>query len=108
MTAEDNFTEDFIIDKETIYDSEISLKFNEYSSEEISTKEFNLNELDYIDKNLTDSPFLDDAELLDFKFIHENNIEKVVSLSNDKYCENCGENTRRKSFWTNTNFYVNK
>ena len=87
------------------------LKLIEYSSEEIEvnpTKGFNLSELDYIDKDLINSPLLYNVELPDVKLIEENNIAKVVSLSNDKYSENCGKNTRRKSFWTNTNFYVNK
>ena len=74
----------------------------------IPAKEFNVDELDYIDKHLTDSPLLYDADLPDIKFIDENNIAKVVSSSNDKYCEIYGKNTRRKSFWTNTNFYVIK
>ena len=94
MAVHDSDIKNFEIDKETILDSEINLKFNKYSSEEIEinpTKEFNVGELDYIDKHLTDSPLLHDAELPDIKFIDENNIAKVVSLSNDKYCENCGK-----------------
>ena len=90
----DSDIKNFEIDKETILDSEINLKFNKYSSDEIEinpTKEFNVGELDYIDKHLTDSPLLHDAELPDIKFIDENNIAKVVSLSNGKYCENCGK-----------------
>ena len=111
MAAYDSDIEDFDIDEETILDREISLKFSEYSSEEIEvnpTKELNVDELDYIDKHLTESPLLNDAELPDIKFIDENSTAKVVSSSNDKHCENCGKNTRRKSFWANTNFYVNK
>ena len=94
MAVHDSDIKNFEIDKETILDSEINLKFNKYSSEEIEinpTKEFNVGELDYIDKHLTDSPLLHDAELPDIKFIDENNIAKVVSLSNGKYCENCGK-----------------
>ena len=94
MAVHDSDNKNFEIDKETILDSEINLKFNKYSSEEIEinpTKEFNVGELDYIDKHLTDSPLLHDAELPDIKFIDENNIAKVVSLSNGKYCENCGK-----------------
>ena len=71
-------------------------------------KEFNVDELDYIDKHLTDSPLLHDAELPDTKFIDENNFAKVVTSSNDKYCENCGIKYKKKSFWTNINVYVNK
>ena len=94
MAVHDSDIKNFEINKETILDSEINLKFNKYSSEEIEinpTKEFNVGELDYIDKHLTDSPLLHDAELPDIKFIDENNIAKVVSLSNGKYCENCGK-----------------
>ena len=94
MAVHDSDIKNFEIDKETILDSEINLKFNKYSSEEIEinpTKEFNVGELDYIDEHLTDSPLLHDAELPDIKFIDENNIVKVVSLSNGKYCENCGK-----------------
>ena len=111
MAAYDSDIEDFEIDNETILDSKTNLKFNEYSSEEIEvipTKEFNVDELEYIDKYLTDSPLLHHAELPDIKFIDENNIAKVVSSSNTKYCENVEKNTRGKRFWTNTNFYVNK
>ena len=61
-------------------------------------KEFNIDELDYIDKHLTDSPLLHDAELPDIKFIDENNIAKVVSLSNDKHCENCGKKYKKEKF----------
>ena len=89
MAAYDSDIEDFEIDEETILDSEIHLKFDEYSSEEIEvipTKEFSVDELDYIDKHLTDSPLLHDPELPDIKFIDENNIAKVASSSNDKYC----------------------
>ena len=35
MVAYDSDIEDFEIDKETIFDSENNLKFNEYSGEEI-------------------------------------------------------------------------
>ena len=94
MAVHDSDIKNFEIDKETILDTEINLKFNKDSSQEIEinpTKEFNVGELDYIDKHLTDSPLLHDAELPDIKFIDENNIAKVVSLSNGKYCENCGK-----------------
>ena len=111
MAAYDSDIKDFEIDEETILESEFNLKFIEYYSKEIEvnpTKEFNLDELDYIDKDLINSLLLHNVELPDIKLIEENNIPKVVSLSNDKYCENCGKNTRRKSLWTNINFYVNK
>ena len=111
MAAYDSDIKDFEIDEETILESEFNLKFIEYYSKEIEvnpTKEFNLDELDYIDKDLINSPLLHNVELPDIKLIEENNIPKVVSSSNDKYCENCGKNTRRKSLWTNINFYVNK
>ena len=55
MAAYDSDLEDFKIDEKTILDSEINLKVNEYSSEEIEvnpTKEFNVHELYYIDKHL--------------------------------------------------------
>ena len=94
MGAYDSDLEDFEIDEETILDGEINPKFNEYSSDEIEvnpTKEFNVDKLDYIDKHLTNSSLLHDAELPDIKFIDENDIEKVVSSSDDKYCENCGK-----------------
>ena len=51
MAAYESDIEDFEIDEETILDSEINMKFNEYNSEEIEvipTKEFNVDELDYI------------------------------------------------------------
>ena len=57
MAAYDSDLEDFEIYEETILDGEINLKFNEYSSDETEvnpTKEFSVNELDYIDKHLTD------------------------------------------------------
>ena len=57
MAAYDSDLEDFEIQEETILDGEINLKFNEYSSDEIEvnpTKEFSVDELDYIDKHLTD------------------------------------------------------
>ena len=95
MVAYDSDIEDFEIDKETIFDSENTLKFNEYSIEEIevnTTKDFNVDELDYIDKNLTVSSLFHNAELPDMKLIDGNNIAKVASLSNDKYCEKCGKN----------------
>ena len=72
VSYEDWRLKDFKVDKETILDNEINLKFIEYSSEEIEvnpTKEFNVDELDYIDKHLTDSPLLQDTELPDIKFI---------------------------------------
>ena len=72
VSYEDWRLEDFKVDKETILDNKINLKFIEYSSEEIEvnpTKEFNVDELDYIDKHLTDSPLLHDTELPDIKFI---------------------------------------
>ena len=72
MAAYDSDIEDFEKDEETIVDREINLKYNEYSSEEIEVnpmKEFNIDELDYIDKHLTDSPLLHDAELPDIKLI---------------------------------------
>ena len=68
MAAYNSETEDFEIDEETILCSKINLKFNEYNSEDIEvnpTKDFNVNELDYIDKHLTDSPLLHDGELSD-------------------------------------------
>ena len=109
MAACDIDLEDFEINVEIIRYGEINLKFNEYSSDEIEvnpTKEFNVDELDYINKH---SPLLHDAKLPDIKFIDENDIAKVVTLSDNKCCENCGKkNIRRKSFWTNTNFHVNK
>ena len=101
MATYDSDIEDFEIDEETILDSEINMKFNEYSSEEIEViplKEFNVDELDYIDKHLTDSPLLHNAEMPDIKFIDENNIAKVVSSSNDKYCENCGKKYKKEKF----------
>ena len=101
MAAYDSDLEDFEIDEETILDDEINLKFNEYSSDEIEvnpTKEFSVDELDYIDKHLTDSPLLHDAELPDIKFIDENDIAKVVSSSDNKYCENCGKKYKKEKF----------
>ena len=101
MGAYDSDPEDFEIDEETILDGEINLKFSEYSSDEIEvnpTKEFNVDKLDYIDKHLTNSSLLHDAELPDIKFIDENDIEKVVSSSDDKYCENCGKKYRKEKF----------
>ena len=101
MAAYDSDLEDFEIYEETILDGEINLKFNEYSSDEIEvnpTKEFSVNELDYIDKHLTDSPLLHDAELPDIKFIDENDIAKVVSSSDNKYCENCGKKYKKEKF----------
>ena len=101
MAAYDSDLEDFEIDEETILDGEINLKFNEYSSDEIEvnpTKEFSVDELDYIDKHLTDSPLLHDAELPDIKFIDENDIAKVVSSSDNKYCENCGKKYKKEKF----------
>ena len=84
MVAYDSDIEDFEIDKETIFDSENTLKFNEYSIEEIEvnpTKDFNVDELDYIDKHLTVSSLFHNAELPDMKLIDGNNIAKVASLS---------------------------
>ena len=101
MGAYDSDPEDFEIDEETILDGEINLKFSEYSSDEIEvnpTKEFNVDQLDYIDKHLTNSSLLHDAELPDIKFIDENDIEKVVSSSDDKYCENCGKKYKKEKF----------
>ena len=101
MAAYDSDLEDFEIDEETILDGEINLKFNEYSSDEIEvnpTKEFNVDQLDYIDKHLTNSSLLHDAELPDIKFIDENDIAKVVSSSDDKYCENCGKKYEKEKF----------
>ena len=101
MAAYDSDLEDFEIDEETILDDEINLKFNEYSSDEIEvnpTKEFSVDELDYIDKHLTDSLLLHDAELPDIKFIDENDIAKVVSSSDNKYCENCGKKYKKEKF----------
>ena len=101
MAAYDSDLEDFEIDEETILDGEINLKFNEYSSDEIEvnpTKEFNADKLDYIDKHLTDSPLLHDAELPDIKFTDENDIEKVVSSPDDKYSENCGKKYKKEKF----------
>ena len=54
--------------------------------------------MDYIDKHLTDSPLLHDADLPDIKFISENNIAKVASLWNKKYCENCGKKYKKEMF----------
>ena len=54
--------------------------------------------MDYIDKHLTDSALLHHADLPDIKFIGENNIVKVVSLSNTKYCENCGKKYKKEMF----------
>ena len=101
MAAYDSDLEDFEIDEETILDDEINLKFNEYSNDEIEvnpTKEFSVDELDYIDKHLTDSLLLHDAELPDIKFIDENDIAKVVSSSDNKYCENCGKKYKKEKF----------
>ena len=101
MAAYDSDLEDFEIDEETILDDEINLKFNEYNNDEIEvnpTKEFSVDELDYIDKHLTDSPLLHDAELPDIKFIDENDIAKVVSSSDNKYCENCGKKYKKEKF----------
>ena len=56
MTAYHSDYGDFEIDKKMILDGEINLKFNEYTIEEIEanpTKEFNVDELDYIVKYLT-------------------------------------------------------
>ena len=92
MVAYDSDIEDFEIDKETIFDSENNLKFNEYSGEEIEvnpTIDLNVDELDYIDKHLTDSLLFHNGELPDMKLMDENNIPKVASSSNDKYCEKC-------------------
>ena len=92
MVACDSDIEDFEIDEETIFDSENNLKFNENSSDEIElnpTIDFNVDELDYIDKHLTDSPLFHNGELPDMKLIDENKIPKVASSSNDKYCEKC-------------------
>ena len=94
MAAYDSDLEDSEIDEETILDDEINLKFNEYNNDEIEvnpTKEFSVDELDYIDKHLTDSLLFYDAELPDIKFIDENDIAKVVSSSDNKFCENCGK-----------------
>ena len=63
-----------------------------------SLNTFNVNELDYTDKNLTDSALLHNADLVDIKFINENNFLKVVSLSNKKYCENCGKKYKKEMF----------
>ena len=41
---------------------------------------------------------LHDAELPDIKFIDENDIAKVVSSSDDKYCENCGKKYKMETF----------
>ena len=101
MAAYDSDLEDFEIDEETILDDEINLKFNEYNNDEIEvnpTKEFSVDELDYIDKHLTDSLLLHDAELPDSKFIDENDIAKVVSSSDNKYCENCGKKYKKEKF----------
>ena len=101
MAAYDSDLEDFEIDEETILDDEINLKFNEYNNDEIEvnpTKEFSVDELDYIDKHLTDSLLLHDAELPDIKFIDENDIAKVVSSSDNKYCENCGKKYKKEKF----------
>ena len=54
--------------------------------------------MDYIDKHLTDSPLLHDADLPDIKFISENNIVIVASLWNKKYCENCGKKYKKEMF----------
>ena len=101
MGAYDSDPEDFEIDEETILDGEINLKFSEYSSDEIEvnpTKGFSVDELDYIDKHLTDSLLLHDVELPDIKFIDENDIAKVVSSSDNKYCENCGKKYKKEKF----------
>ena len=101
MAAYDSDNKDFEIHEETILDREINLSFNEYSSEEIEvnpTKEFKVDELDHIDKHLTDSPLLHNEELPDIKFINENNIAKVVSSSNNKHCENCGKKYKKEKF----------
>ena len=54
--------------------------------------------MDDIDKHLIDSALLHHADLPDIKFIGENNIVKVVSLSNTKYCENCGKIYKKEMF----------
>ena len=99
MVACDSDIEDFEIDEETIFDSENNLKFNENSSDEIElnpTIDFNVDELDYIDKHLTDSPLFHNGELPDMKLIDENKIPKVASSSNDKYCEKCEKKKKKK------------
>ena len=63
-----------------------------------SSNTYNINKLDYTDKNLTDSALLHIADLVDIKFINENNFLKVVSLSNKKYCENCGKKYKKEMF----------
>ena len=54
--------------------------------------------MDYIDKHLTDSALLHNADLVDIKFINENNFLKVVSLLKKKYCENCGKKYKKEMF----------
>ena len=98
MAACDIDLEDFEIEVEIIRYGEINLKFNEYSSDEIEvnpTKEFNVDELDYINKH---SPLLHDAKLPDIKFIDENDIAKIVTLSDNKCCENCGKKYKKEKF----------
>ena len=63
-----------------------------------SSNTYNINKLDYTDKNLTDSALLHIADLVDIKFINENNFLKVVSLSNKKYCENSGKKYKKEMF----------
>ena len=107
MVAYDSDIEDFEIDEETILDREINLKFNEYISEGIEvnpTKEFLVDELDYIDKHLTESPLLHNAELPDIKFIDEITLQKLLVRQTINTVRTVVKNTRRQSFWTNTNF----
>ena len=54
--------------------------------------------MDDVDKHLIHSALLHHADLPDIKFIGENNIVKVVSLSNTKYCENCGKIYKKEMF----------
>ena len=108
MAAYDSDNKDFEIHEGTILDCEINLSFNEYRSEEIEvnpTKELKVDELDHIDKHLTDSTLLHNEELPDIKFINENNIAKVVSSSNNKHSENCGKKIQEgKVFGHTQNF----
>ena len=72
MAAYDSYMEDFEIDEETILDKKTNWKFNKYSSEKIEvnpTKEFNVDEQDYIDKHLTDPPLLHNTELPVYLFV---------------------------------------
>ena len=111
MAAYDSDLEDFEIDEETILDGEINLKFNEYSSDEIEvnlTKEFSVDELDYIDKHLTDSPLLHDENCQMLNSLMKMTLQKLLVRQTINTVTTVEKNIRRKSFWTNINFHVNK